>query len=792
MSCSNCVRCLNAAKARWRSLLPGVCALWGGMALAQPFTPHEQAWIEQHPVVRYAIDPYWPMEYYDTRGGHQGLTREYIDYIEQVTGLTFELVPSPDFQHTLGMIAKGELDAVSAVSVRLLDEEARRQLLFSDPYFVGASVIMTKAASPIAYSPAKLAGQLVAVKGGGGYERYLSRHYPGIHLLLLNDPEAALAAVDEGHADAVIGLDQVLRPLVRRKYFDQLHLSGILSDMPSVIAMGIAPGEPLLKSIIDKALGGLTSRETDQMEARWIANTDFGAPSWSSLLRYYRWELAAAVVCVLLLAAFARHAQRARRAAQQSEGVKTAFLAMMSHEIRTPMNAIVSSLELLRRTPLQPRQEQLTSLASHSAGNLLELLDNVLDLSRLEARHVELDPQPANLWELASAVADIHRLAAQAKGIALRLHTVGPEQAVVEIDAMRLRQILGNLLSNAVKFTEQGQVDLHLTLAEQPPTELRIDVVDTGIGISPAQQARLFTPFVQADSSTTRRYGGSGLGLAICRDLARLMGGEIGLRSVPGQGTTVWLRLPVRVLDGVAPAGPSPMPPMTDTAPMADRPCLLLVEDHPVNQQAIALQLHTLGYRHVLAADGPAALAVLAEGGIDGVLLDCNLPGMDGYEVATRIRAREAEWGHERLPILAISAANDDAHRERVFAHDMDGSLSKPLRLAELEDLLAMWIAPVGAFQAAAPENALRTLFMGTSEADVLDIEAALRAGDLPEVAHRAHRILGAALMVGASEVAEVAGALEARLADNPGQAPEPHLLGRLRAALARFSEAGD
>lgn len=786
------MRFLNVGNASRRGLLTAVCGLWVGVATGQTFTPQEQAWIREHPVVRYAIDPYWPMEYYGGRGEHQGLTREYIDHIEQATGLAFELVPSSDFQHSLAMIERGELDAVSAVSVRLLDDEVRHRLLFSDPYFVGASVIMTKAASPIAYSPAKLEGQLVAVKGGGGYERYLNRNYPGIHLLLLNDPEAALAAVDEGHADAVIGLDQVLRPLVRRKYFDQLHLSGILSDMPAVIAMGIAPTEPLLKSIIDKALGELTSRETDLMEARWIASTDFGAPSWGSLLRYYRWELAGAALCVLLLAAFARHALMARRAALQSEGVKTAFLAMMSHEIRTPMNAIVSSLELLRRTPMQPRQEQLTSLASNSAGNLLELLDNVLDLSRLEAQQVQLELQPTRLWDLVSVVADIHRLAAEAKGIPLRLHTQGPAQAVVEIDAMRLRQILGNLLSNAVKFTEQGQVDLRVTLQEQAQARLLVEVADTGIGIPAERQARLFQPFVQADNSTNRRYGGSGLGLAICRDLAQLMGGDIGLRSAPGQGTTVWVQLPVQVLPMSAAVDPAPPKPNLETSQVPDGPFLLVVEDHPVNQQAIALQLHTLGYRHEIAADGLAALARLAAGGIDGVLLDCNLPGMDGYEVATRIRAWERETRRtQRLPVLAISAANDDTHRERVFAHDMDGSLSKPLRLAELEDLLALWIPSAPPEPADSPQDMLRALFISATQADLLDIEAAVRAGDLREVAHRAHRILGAALMVGATQVAALAGALEEQLTRAPDQPPDAPVLEGLRQALDTFAAIG-
>jgi two-component system sensor histidine kinase EvgS len=766
---------------------PAASSAVEGYSTSVEYTEQERAWIREHGPVRYAIDPYWPMEYRDAHGQHRGLTREYIDHIEKVTGLVFEQVDSPDLQHSLQMIERGELDAVSAVSVRLLDDDIRHQLLFSDPYFVGASVIITKAARPITYNPAKLEGQLVAVKGGGGYERYLRRNYPGIQLLLLNDPNQALMAVDEGVADAAIGLDQALRPLVRNKYLDQLHLSGVISDMPAVIAMGLSPNEPLLKSIIDKALGTLTSRETDLIDARWVAQSDFGAPSWRTLLRYYQWELFTLSLGVLLLAVFARHATLARKSAQHSEGVKTAFLAMMSHEIRTPMNAIVSSLELLRRTPLENRQEQLAAMASNSAGNLLELLDNVLDLSRLEARRVELDPQPTDLWGLAEAVADIHRLAAQSKGVGLYLHCDGPDAPRVCVDAVRLRQILSNLLANAVKFTAQGRVDLRLSLSDSGL--LSIDVSDTGVGIEPARQTQLFQPFVQADSSTSRRYGGSGLGLAICKDLATLMGGEIGLDSQLGQGTRVWLRLPVKAVEPLTEqAGPVAVQAQALATEVG--PCVLLVEDHPVNQTAISLQLEALGYRCEVAADGPTALARLATTShIEGVLLDCQLPGMDGYEVAQHIRAREQALGLPRMAVLAISAANDDGHRERVFASDMDATLSKPLRLAELQALLNLWVPATPPGQ---PEHKgqLYELFVTSTEADLLRIEAALKAGEVTELGHLAHRIYGAALMVGATEVATLAGALEAQVTEHPPRLPSADQLHSLRHALRRAEQA--
>ncbi len=776
---------------RWCGCL-AAAILWPSMASAQLFTEQEQAWIREHPVVRYAIDPYWPMEYRDNKGRHQGLTREYIDYVQETTGLVFQEVPSPNLQHSLDMIGRGELDLLPAVSTHLLDDEFGHRLLYSDPYFVGASVIITKAASPIAYSPAKLEGQLVAVKRGGNYERYLSRHYSGIHLLLLDEAEDALAAVDEGTADAVVGLDQALRPLVRRKYFDQLHLSGVISEMPAVIAMGISPREPVLKAIIDKSLATLTSRATDQMQARWIAQTDFGAPSWSTLLRYYRGELLGLALCVLLLVLFARNATRARREAQRSEEAKSAFLAMMTHEIRTPMNAILSSIELLRRTPLQARQEQLASLAASAAGNLLELLDDVLSLSRLQARQVQLDPQPTELWALAEAVADIHRLGANQKGVALAFVHEGPAPALVRIDPVRTRQILNNLLSNAVKFTHQGRIELRMRLTLGAMPCLHVEVADTGIGIDPQRQAQVFQPFVQAENSTSRRYGGSGLGLAICKDLVALMEGDIGLRSQAGEGTTVWFRVPVQWLGDEKEPGNSVEVPADDVATVSSQTerKILLVEDHVVNQQAISLQLEALGYGCELVADGPAALARLEHQPLfDAILMDCHLPGMDGYEVTRRIRELERRAGRRRTPVLAISAATDDAHRERVFASEMDGSLSKPLRLAELESLLDLWISEPASDLPGVPsvDSRLVQVFIDSTEADLLGLAAALEAGDAAQAAHQAHRIHGAALMVGANEVASLAAALEASLAEPGGGSSGPQPLDALRAALRRY-----
>ncbi|WP_407309565.1 ATP-binding protein [Pseudomonas sp. nanlin1] len=733
---------------------------------AQLFTEAEREWMRQHPTVRYAIDPYWPMEYVE--GGQlKGLTREYLAHIERISGLRFERVETPDWQATLDGLANGQIDLSTAVSQSLLGEAERKRLLLTEHYFAGSSLVITRFGEPIMYTGQKLNGKIVAIKGGGGYERYLREHYPAIKLRPINDVSAALTALAAGEVDAVVGLDSALQPMIRRQFLGTLHVAGVLSEMPVVVAMGVSPLQPPLRSIIDKSFSRLTAQGTDSMVDRWIAGTDYGAPSWGSILRYYLWELAAFALFILLLALFAQRARRAQRAAQDSEADKSAFLAMMSHEVRTPMNAVLSAVELLGRTPLQPSQRQLAELASHSAVNLLELLDGVLDASRLQAGKLDLAQQPLDLIALAEGVAALHRLGAEAKGVSLACQTRGLQGLAVQVDPLRMRQILSNLLSNAVKFTPAGAIRLNLEYQARNAESgtLRITVSDSGIGIDEHQQADLFKAFAQADRSTSRRYGGSGLGLSICKQLVELMGGQISLHSRLEQGTSVTLTLPV----AVAPLAAQTLTDGDDTvrAPWPAR--ILVVEDQPVNQQAIAAQLQALGYHFCLVEDGPAALAELASGQTYHLmLLDCYLPGMDGYSLAGEVRQREREGGLTALPIIAISAATDAQHRLRCADSGIDAELSKPLRLGPLSQLLAMWLAPPPPTPAQQdPMVQLQQVFLDACAEDLEQLKVCLAGGDTLQALHHTHRIHGSALTVGARSIADIAHVIEQRLRED-------------------------
>ncbi|WP_414606580.1 hybrid sensor histidine kinase/response regulator [Stenotrophomonas pavanii] len=514
---------------------------------------------------------------------------------------------------------------------------------------------------------------------------------------------------------------------------------------------------------------------------------------------------------------------QAKQAAEAAALAKGEFLATMSHEIRTPLNGILPMLELIARGPLGEDQRQMLATASASSQQLLRIVDDILDYSRLEAQALELEITSFNLRDLLDGVVQLMQRAADAKGLALALQLDPSVRLPVRGDPVRLRQVLSNLLANAIKFTARGHVQLRvLRLGEGAAQhQLRFEVIDTGIGIDEALQARLFQSFSQADASTTRIYGGTGLGLAICKRIIDLMHGRIGVQSTPGQGATFWFEIPLLKVPGDLPAmsrAPAPLllfsadaplqarigriaahhglqvqvlsqldavverlraaprpgqpapawllvdararrsgeatlqqalaergdddtlqvlwlqddapaqrprqrqlpthfddaavhallaAPATparpaallanadDAQPVASLPPLhlrvLLVEDNTVNRMVAEQLLRVFQCEVRNAADGEQALLALRQGEVDVVLMDCQMPVLDGYAATRRWRAEEAETVRARLPIIAMTANAMAGDRERCLQAGMDDYLSKPIDRATLHALLQRW-----------------------------------------------------------------------------------------------------
>lgn len=731
----------------------GVYASSPPMALTQ----QEVDWIAAHPVLRVGVfEDLLPFEYM-SGGQLRGLSAKYLRLISLRTGLHFEPVLTTTRSARKEMLISGEVDILS--TRRRSDDPAQdRGMLYTVPYNASSTILVSRFGDQPLASLEQLAHKRLVMLGREVYGALLREEAPGVTLIAAQNAVDMMAMVKDGKADAAIASEWLLIPYLSRQYQGVLQISGVVPQLHTGVSMAVRDSDDILLSILEKALASITGDERKAIFDAWLADMNLDIPTIRSIAEHYAGELWLLLAIVLLLITLVWQSRLQRRRAVQREREKAMFLAVMSHEVRSPMNAVLAAVELLEHTPLDEQQRHFTGLANTGANTLLRLVDDVLDISKMEAGQLQLNREPLDLWSLLQQQVDDYRGYAEEKGLTLTLTGQRPVASAL-LDDQRVTQVLGNLISNAIRFTEHGRVEVQLLLPDGQPgatSQVLIRVVDTGIGLSDQAQAALFRPYARARQSF-KRSGGTGLGLVICRRLVRLMQGELTLSSVPGSGTQVEVRLPVEW------AGP--LEPLAQAAaPIEVSSWVMLLEGEYADQQAVQALLQGFGLGVLLAVDGDEALTLFNQRRVDLVLLDehqaFNLSG------ALRDAERQQQRGH--CPIIAMSQVTGNNFLERCFEAGLDGVLSKPVRQDKLQQMIELWcdqvLIPAAQVHAASGQER-----EGRQEAlrpDLNRLFSAVALRDRPLAVQAAHRLKGAARTVGWTAIAAGAERIESLLHD--------------------------
>ncbi|MDX8124780.1 ATP-binding protein [Janthinobacterium sp. TB1-E2] len=760
---------------RWRAgiaafLLAVCCMAAQGEERAHALNAAEQAWVRAHPVLKLGLlQNRPPFEIVQRGATGVGIAADYIKVIQRHSGLDFDIVTLADTDNGLAALREGRVDCLPAVRSIGTPEQVPG-ISYSLPYLSTTAIAATREQGEPGADGIAFDGKTVALPAAeaGLFGPFLRERHDGMRIVVSPTMRQALALLSQGGADVAIGSKAQLLPNLMRDEGAKLYFSELPVAMTSDVRMALRDSDPLLVSIVNKSLAAMTPAQIRLVRQDWL-----GAPGddHSGMLfsaDHFGEHVGLAVALLLILAGLAYQAYGAHRRALRNERRAAMFLAVMSHEIRSPMNAVLAAVELLRSTPMNAEQRHFVDLASNGGNILLRLLDDVLDVSRLEAGQLTLSLDAVDVAALANDVAALQQLRAREKGITLDVpvHAAVP---LLMLDEARLLQVLHNLVSNAIKFTASGGVEIQIAMLDDGHGQARLEiaVADTGIGIAAAMQAILFRPYVQVEG-TYKRSGGTGLGLVICRELVTLMQGTITIDSEMGRGTRMLISLPADLAPGSAAAAdvvvarPAPV-----GGAAAQRLSILVIEDVPANQAVLRAQLASLGCDADIAENGARALACFGLREYDLVLMDCDLPDIDGYSLTVEWRRREADLEQARCPVIAISASTGEDHAERCFEAGMDGILSKPIRLAKLQDIVELWCDATLVLHAP-PMETLAVFDMPQVRAafanDMGELLQAMAMHERDGAVRAAHRLHGAALAMQWTEMAQPAGQLESLL----------------------------
>ncbi|MEI6873888.1 MAG: ATP-binding protein, partial [Spirochaetota bacterium] len=644
--------------------------------------------------------------------------------------------------------------------------------------------------------------------------------------LQLEASERRFRALAEASGDAIIRIDS---SFVCR-YFNPaaLKLFGIEGTAPEgkrFEEAGLHESlvnalSPLIPAVIDgKSAKNLEFQTPDGGWADWLLAPEFGSSRQVNAVIVSGRDITLRVRAGLKLS-------EAKEMADEANRMKSRFVSNVSHEIRTPLNGIIGFSELILNAASIAEARLRAQVILDESNTLLQLVNDLLDSAKIEAGKLELDPRPMDLAVLVAEIGRVASLKASIKGIDFRVEIGDAVPRAVEADELRLKQVLLNLITNAVKFTERGQVLVRVAVEGEDGDGLllRFTVEDTGIGIPESKLELIFESFTQVDARTTRRYGGTGLGTTIARDLVRLMGGELGLSSVLGSGSTFWFVIRVRrCAEAGTAVGAAADSPGGVERPTSRRGRILVAEDYPINRKIISLQLENAGHDIHLAENGLQAVAATERQPFDLIFMDIHMPELDGFDATRLIRLPGNP--NSKTPIIALTASAETVIRDECLGCGMDDVLTKPIRAGALLDAVQRWIHREGSASVDPGEKPRAgegsvTICMDGGESPVYDpvaaleqfggnqallesslkhLEGRMRAqiaamramadeGRLDELRAEAHKIKGGAAAVTAMTISGLAAELESRAI---GREPGGYtgLFDRMENELARFGE---
>ncbi len=648
--------------------------------------------VNSRPKLRIGSNQSVPFNYWDTQGRPVGFAIEVLNRAADIAGYQLDWIrtaegPEPSFADNIVDIWP---------FVTSYDERRKVTFLTENWWRIGTILLFPEHLKINSF--ADLAGKSMALTSP------MRRFMPDVpfsketRVEIFSDTTSAFKAMCMGKLDTALLDHRIAEGVIlnRPEGCPPLKLSSLLlQETARSFAIGARPGFEQHANKLRTAIDSLAdSGELVDIAVRWklLHRDDSTVILWlnrtrekNELLQKLTWSLVVLLTVVLI---FAQRLAHARRQAEISARARSQFLANMSHEIRTPMNGILGMTDLVLGTNLNPDQRNFLSMARSSAHGLLQILDDILDFSRIESGKLNLESIPFNLNDVARRSVQILTLTAEAKNIDLDCKLSPDIPEAVLGDPVRIQQVLINLLGNAVKFTEKGFVRLDITARREEGdlVDLHFAVSDSGLGISEEQRNRIFQAFTQADSSTTRKFGGTGLGLSISSQLVRMMGGKLTVDSTPGKGSRFSFQLK---LQATQPPAPTPQP----TAKSDQRPLRILVaEDNEVNRVLIDRILTRNGHNVSTVTNGQLALDRLRQESFDIVLMDVHMPEMDGLAATRELRQLEQALGRH-TPVVALTALAVKGDAEMCLAAGMDDYLSKPLNVNDLAKVLARYSA---------------------------------------------------------------------------------------------------